>query len=217
VGYRGKVELQEKARVMRADGRTLLDIAQTLGVAKSSVSVWVRDVQFEPREPRRSPVNRRPHPQHLAKLAEIADCDRLGIERIGAPSDDAFLAAGAALYAGEGSKTGNEVNFANTDPAMVAFYCKWLRRFFAINESRLRVRVYLHQGLDLDAAETFWSEITGVPREQFRAPYRAEADPSIRRTKHENGCVYVRYCCARTLREILGLVRALLASETIPG
>ncbi len=169
------------------------------------------------RSPAAPRPTRRPHAQHLAKLAEIEECDRLGVERIGELSDDAFLAAGAALYAGEGSKTGNEVNFANTDPAMVAFYCAWLRRFFDIDESRLRVRVYLHEGLDLDAAETFWSAITGVPREQFRTPYRAKADPSIRRAKHQNGCVYVRYCCARTLREILGLVRALLASEAIPG
>jgi hypothetical protein len=173
------------------------------------VSVWVRDVEFEP-QPRRASAHRRAHPQHLAKLAQIDECNRLGVARIGALSDDAFLAAGTALYAGEGSKTGNEVNFANTDPAMIAFYCAWLRRFFDIDESKLRVRVYLHEGLDLDSAETFWSRITGVPREQFRKPYRAKADPSIRRAKHENGCVYVRYCCARTLREILGLIRALL-------
>src|SRR5262249_15631205 len=137
--------------------------------------------------------------------------------RLGRLSDDAFLAAGLALYAGEGSKTGNAVTFANTDATMVAFYCAWLRRFFRIDESRLRARVYLHEGLDLDAAETFWSGGTGVPREHFRTPYRAKADPSIRRTKHPNGCVYVRYCCAHTLREILGLIRALLSLEAIPG
>jgi hypothetical protein len=115
VGYRGKVELQEKAREFRADGRTLVDIATELGVSKSSVSLWVRNVPFEPRA-RRAAVDRRPHPQHVAKLAEIAECDRLGLERIGELSDEAFLAAGAALYAGEGSKTDGKVTFANTNP-----------------------------------------------------------------------------------------------------
>lgn len=71
--------------------------------------------------------------------------DAAGRERIGRLSDHAFLAAGAALYAGEGAKGGYEVNFANTDPAMIAFHCAWLRRFFDIDESRLRVRVYLHE------------------------------------------------------------------------
>ena len=46
MGYRGKVKQQEQARAMRAQSRTLADIAQTLGVSKSSVSLWVRDVPF---------------------------------------------------------------------------------------------------------------------------------------------------------------------------
>ena len=100
---------------------------------------------------------------------------------------------------------------------MVAFFCAWLRRFFDIEEDRLRVCVYLHQGLDLDAAEAFWSELTGVPLEQFRKPYRAVPDPSIRRTKHPYGCVYVGYSCTRTHRTIMGLVRALLGSTALPG
>ena len=44
MGYRGKLEAQEKARRMRAENMTLADIAATLRVSKSSVSVWVRDV-----------------------------------------------------------------------------------------------------------------------------------------------------------------------------
>ena len=216
MGYRSKLEAQEKAREMRADGRTLLDIATVLGVAKSSVSVWVRDVEFEPK-PRRAAAHRRPHPQHLAKLAEIDECNRLGIDRMGVLSDEAFLAAGAALYAGEGSKRDGHVMFANTDPTMVRFFCAWLRRFFEIDESRLRMRVYLHEGLDLDAAEQFWADMTSIPRRQFGAPYRAEANATRRKTMHEHGCAYVGYSCSRTHREVMGLVRALLALRAIPG
>ena len=216
MGYRGKVELHEKARRMRAESRTLQDIATTLGVSKSSVSLWVRDVAFEP-GPRQPSTNRRPHPQHLAKLAQIAECNRAGIERVGVLSDETFLVAGAALYAGEGSKGDGKVSFANTDPSMVAFFCAWLRRYFTVDESRLRVRVYLHEGLDLDRAEGFWSQVTGVPRSQFNRPYRAVADPTIRLAKHERGCVYVDYHCSRTHREAMGLARALLSSSAIPG
>ena len=103
------------------------------------------------------------------------------------------------------------------NPAMIRFFCAWLRQFFDIDEVRLRVRVYLHEGLDLDAAEKFWSEITAVPRSQFRAPYRAKADPTMRLTKHEHGCAYVGYYCSRTHREVMGLVGALLTSSAIPG
>jgi hypothetical protein len=216
MGYRGKVEAQEQAREMRARNMTLQDIAIELGVAKSSVSLWVRDVPFTPSKRRTGP-QKRSHPFREAKLAQIAALNAEGIGRIGTLSDDAFLAAGVALYAGEGSKTDGAVKFANTDPAMVTIFCAWFRRYFSIDERRPRVRVYLHEGLDLDAAEAHWSRVTGVPREQFGKAYRAKADPSIRRNKHEFGCVYVSYACAPTHRRIMGLVRALLSSSAIPG
>jgi transposase len=63
MGYRGKVKEQEQARALRAQNRTLADIAKTLGVSKSSVSLWVRDVPFTPTLRLRGP-HRRPHPAH---------------------------------------------------------------------------------------------------------------------------------------------------------
>ena len=61
MGYRGKVEEQHRARDLRARSWTLQEIAGELGVAKSSVSLWVRDVEFEPR-PRQPSKDRKPHP-----------------------------------------------------------------------------------------------------------------------------------------------------------
>lgn len=217
MGYRGKVVEQERARALRADEWTPLDIDRELGVAKSTVSLWVRDVEFSPR-PRTRARRRGPNVGQRRKADEIQRLLAEGRERIGALTDRDLLIAGAALYAGEGSKTEGRVTFANTDPAMVRFFCHWLRACFGpIDESRLRVRVYLHEGLDLDAAERFWAEVTGIPRSQFRAPYRAVADPTIRRARHVHGCVYVGYSCSRTLRAILGVIDALLSSTARSG
>lgn len=169
MGYRGKVEEQEKARALRARNHTLADIAQVLGVSKSSVSLWVRDVPFTPTLRLRGPHGR-PHPAHEARLRQIADLNREARERIGTLSDGEFLVSGVALYSGEGAKGDGTVQFANTDPMMIRFFCAWLRRFFDVDELRLRVRVYLHQGLDLERAETFCSTLTGVPRSNSDRP-----------------------------------------------
>ena len=56
------------ARMLRAQNLTLADIATELGVSKSSVSLWVRDVPFTPSKRRHGP-QRRPHAQRVAKLA----------------------------------------------------------------------------------------------------------------------------------------------------
>lgn len=215
MGYRGKLEERARARELRAKAWTLTEIAEELGVSKSSVSVWVRDVDVVPR-PR---TNRnygargpRPHAQRERKLAEIAEFDRDGRRRLALLSDREALIAGVALYAGEGGKRDGAVSMANTNADLLAFFCRWLRRFFVIEEGRLRAKIYLHEGLDIAAATAYWSEVTGIPAKQFGKPYRAVADASRRHAKHVNGCATVTYCCSRTHREIMGLVRALPAA-----
>ena len=216
MGYRGKLSERAKARELRGEAWTLADIATELGVSKSSVSLWVRDVDFQPR-PRRTARRRGPNVLQRRKAAEIERLRDEGRIRMGSLSEQAFLAAGAALYAGEGTKDGKSASFANTDPEMVAFFCAWLRRFFPIDQYRLRARVYLHEGLDLAEAQAFWSDVTGIPLEQFRKGYRAADDATIRHNKHPHGCVYVRYSCTRTTRAIMGVVEALLSSTDPSG
>jgi len=219
VGYRGKVAEQERARALRAQAWTLNEIAAELGVSKSSVSLWVRDVPFDEaaRSARaganrnRGAQSRRPSRLRVEKEAEIARLRAEGCERIGRLSERDLLVAGTALYAGEGAKGDGDVVFANSDVRMVILFMRFLRTFFEIDERRLRARVYLHEGLDLDAATAFWSTATAIPQSQFRKPYRAVPDSSIRRAKHVHGCVYVRYSCATTHRAIAGLIAGLLA------
>jgi len=194
------------------------EIAQRLGVSKSSVSLWTKDVAFQPRMWKRPPGRRGPNALQRRKEAEIEALLAEGLARMATLSEREFLVAGAALYAGEGSKTEGEVRFTNSDPRMVAFFCAWLRHFFEVDESRLRLRLYLHEGLDLDAATAHWAKVTGVPREQHRAAHRPADDPTMRRTKHQFGCAAVGYCCSRTHRAVMGLVQALLTCEVaIPG
>jgi hypothetical protein len=219
MGYRGKVEQQERARELRAQGWTYGEIVAELGVARSSVSLWCRDVEVDAEEwQRRSTANRnlgarprRPHRQQVEKEAQIEQCRADAEAWLGDLSERDLFVAGIALYAGEGAKRDGAVKFANSDPRMISLFLAWLRTFFAIDESRLRVRVYLHQGLDLEAANRFWSELTGIPESQFTKPYRAVPDPSIRRTKHVWGCPSVSYSCSPTHRMISGLIAALLS------
>ena len=217
MGYRGKLAERQQARQLRRSGLPLAEIALRVGVSKSSVSLWVRDVEFEPLP--RPPRGRRRAPNALQrrKLAEIDRLVEEGRARIGRLSEREFLVAGVALYAGEGSKRDGAVKFANTDPRMIAFYCAWLRRFFSVDEERLRVRLYLHEGLDLTASVAYWSDVTGIPPSQFQKPYRAVPDPTIRHTKHVHGCVSIDYSCSATHRSIMGLVVALLGDAVNPG
>jgi transcriptional regulator with XRE-family HTH domain len=147
MGYGGKVAEQQRARELRAKSWTLQDIATALGVSKSSVSLWVRDVEFVP-SPRSRARQQRPSSLRVRKLAEIESMDRAGVAEIGRLSEREFLLFGVALYLGEGFKSDGPVGLANTDPDVLWAFVTWLRRFFSVDETRLRVRIYLHAGLD---------------------------------------------------------------------
>lgn len=209
MGYGGKLKEQQLARELRAKSWTLADIAEELGVSKSSVSVWVRDVEFTP-NPRRAARKRGPNKLQRAKAAEIERLRADGIERVGALTEREFLLAGLGLYAGDGVKGDTQVAFANSNPRLIEFFCFWFRTFFDPEESRLRIRLYLHEDLPLEPAEAYWSTLVGVPRTQFHKTYRARADRTIRTNRHEYGCCHVIYCSCTKIREIKGLMEGMM-------
>jgi hypothetical protein len=223
MGYRGKVEEQNRARDLRAQGWTLGEICGELGISKASASLWCRDVQIDETELQRrrrerslrgneGARQRGPNKLQRRKQAEIQAMRVLGGARVGMLSERDLLIAGIALYAGEGTKADGSVGFANSDPRMVRLFMLWLRTFFQVDESRLRFSLYLHQGLDLNAANAHWSLVTGIPLAQFLKPYRAVPDPSIRRSKHPMGCGSVVYHSSVVHREIVGMMETLLSS-----
>ena len=148
VGYRGTLKERERARQLRAKAWTINEIVAELGVSKSSVSIWVREVEFdEATRAARAGANRRrgarrrgPNQLQQRKQAEIVRLIADGAGWIGDLTDRDLLIAGTALYAGEGAKTDGSVLFANSDPRMVALFLRFLRRFFDVDESRLRLR-----------------------------------------------------------------------------
>ncbi len=132
MGYRGKVEERERARQLRADGWTMPDIAEELGVSRSSVSLWTREVPIDAALRRSPRTGRRPrgsdHPMRRRKLEQIARYDAEGRQRLARLDDRELLIAGVALYAGEGAKNDGCVSMANTNPELLRLFVTWLRR-----------------------------------------------------------------------------------------
>ncbi len=218
MGYSGKWRERERARQLRADSWTLLDIARELNVSKASVSVWVRDVEFVPKPRNRGHSSHKPHPLTVRKQAEIERCRDEAAATIGELSERDLLVYGLALYLGEGAKTPQSgFGLANTSVEVMVSFMMWLRRCFEIEESRLRARLYLHQGLDLDGATQFWSAALGIPTDQFTAAYRPEPRDRFRGSKHPNGCITVRYSDVTLHRRVMALISALTSQFAIPG
>jgi hypothetical protein len=220
VGYAGKWRERERACELRAQAWTLQAIADELGVSKGSVSVWVRNIDFVPRPRNRGRRSDKPHPLHVEKLAQIERCRAEAEQLIGELSEREFLVFGLALYLGEGAKTeASGLGLANTSGPVMVSFVRWLRHFFEIDESRLRVRLYLHDDLDVDAATAYWSALLRIPEQQFHRPYRPQrkTNPGHRQSKHEFGCATVRFSDITLHRRVMALVEAVTSAVAIPG
>jgi hypothetical protein len=217
MGYGGKYVERARARELRAQSWTLKEIAKELGVSKGSVSVWVREIDFVARPRNRGHPAGPYHPMRLKKEAEIARCKQDAEAWVGELNDRELTMFALGLYAGEGNKTEGGVGMANTNPVYLKAFLTWLRRTFDIDESRLRAALYLHEGLDLEAATAFWSSLLDIPISQFTKPYRAVPDSSIRSAKHVYGCPSVRYGSSELLRRVLAMIEAVTSQIADPG
>lgn len=215
MGNGGKTWEREQARRRRSEGATLTQIADELGVSKGSVSMWCRDVEFEPTPRLRGHPSQREHPARAVRLrdAEVARDEAETI--VGSINERDLLMYGLGLYHGEGAKTQRMVKLTNTSPTLLAVFVTWLRRFFAVDEKRLRVRLHLHDQIDECTAVAFWSHVLGIPADQFHQTHRVVARSAG--TKHPNGCASVVYSDAAMHRRVIALITAVSSSVVNPG
>lgn len=174
-----KFELKLQAKKRRSEGESVNVIAKDIGVAKSTVSLWVRDViltveqleNLKQRSIKGAELGRLKGAfiQKQRRLDKIKNYRRLGIEQIANLNDRELLIAGTSLYWAEGSKKDMAVQFCNSDPKLINFMIKWLRRCFGVGADRLKARIAINEShRDREKiVKNYWSKITGIPLSQF--------------------------------------------------
>jgi hypothetical protein len=151
-------------------------IAREVGVAKSSVSLWVRDVPLSEAQQaalaEADPVRRRRRTGNLAWSRQCRDARRRAQAhgRELARRDDPLHRAGCMLYWAEGGKARNAVGFTNSDVEMLRFFVRFLRECYGVPDGRIRLTVncFLGNGLELDEIEDFWLDRLELPRSSLR-------------------------------------------------
>jgi transcriptional regulator with XRE-family HTH domain len=200
-----KDEVRAKARELRDQGLDYEEIATELGVSKSSISLWVRDMPTPPHltyeESRKRAVEgmrrywaaERPV-REAARQATIA----AAAAEIGPLSDRELLIAGAVAYWCEGLKGKprqrcDRVVFVNSDPGLIGFFLRFLDSV-GIDPERLGYRLLIHENADIRAAEHFWLDVTGAEPGQFKKASLKRHNPKTVRKKvgaDYHGCLVI--------------------------
>jgi hypothetical protein len=166
-----------QARALRRElGLPVKEIARRIGVSVSSVSLWVRDVPLTPEQEAaldaRNPVRsgQRTGTQNNARRCREL---RLAAQQHGrelARAGDPSFIGGCMLYWAEGSKRRNTAELTNADADLLDAYLHFLRRHYAVPDTRIAfsVNCFLGNGLTLNEIESWWLARLSLPATTLR-------------------------------------------------
>ena len=218
-------ELARKLR--REDGLPINEIARRVGVSKSSVSLWVRDIELTGDQIAALRLMNPAYNRQLSGWTKVAERHRAN--RVAAQESGRALArrceplhlAGCMLYWGEGAKgPPNQVCFSNSDPEMVRLFVTSLKEYFEIRDSDIRISCHLfadHLQRQREI-ERYWLDVAGVPDESLRKSVVNLYSRSSKRkrvNKLPNGTCQVVLSRVLVLQSILGSIQEYAGFERL--
>jgi len=217
MGYSGKIKLQAQAHKLRKKGHSVRSIQKKLGVSKSSISLWTRDILLTAEQIKILENNRKKAglkgsliaatnkiKKRINETKKIVGKAKKEIGKLN--KKDKFL-IGIALYFAEGNKSGHNVAFTNSDSESMKFMINWFRNYCAVKEEKVRCYIYLHDNLNEKKVRKYWSQTLKISLTQFRKTYIVKNNKKrFRKTKHINGICRISISDVNLLRRILGWI-----------
>lgn len=128
------------------------------------------------------------------------------------PEQEKLKLLGTSLYWAEGYKTDKSagIDFANSDTTMVLIFLRFLREICQVDESRIRVLLYTHEGHRVGYQVRYWSSLLSIPIENFSKPYIAKSSMGVeKKSKMPYGLVHLRYADKKLLWLVLEWIEEL--------
>jgi hypothetical protein len=154
----------ENIKVLRCNGKSILEICRILKLSKTTVWHHIRDIHLNQTQKKilrekggQSSVKRRVS----AELLAGNEADKL---LVGQYREEIIIIA--MLYWAEGSKTGR-CEFINTDPRMIKVYLSILRNVLKITDNSIFITIRIFDGMDKAGCMKFWSRVTNINKDKF--------------------------------------------------
>ncbi len=219
-----KKEKKERARELRRLGYSVKEICREIGGAKSSVSIWVRDIELNEEQiqalKHRNPVY---HGQHLGSKVIAEKHRRLREQyqqegRLKAREQNLLHIAGCMLYWAEGTKAHNQVELANSDPDMLKVFLNFLREQLDVEDSAIRLRVscYLGNGLSAEEIENWWLTQLNLPASSLDKTIiniQPRLSSQMRGRKLRYGMCHLRVYSTQALQHIYGAIQEYIGID----
>lgn len=186
---------------MRRHGLSYRQILNSVPVAKSTLSLWLRDVGLAKRqkqelsERRAAGALRGARSRHLQKEKVMGEIISSAKSEITSLSIRERWLIGIALYWAEGSKekeykSGSSLIFNNSDPRMIKLYIKWLEQNLQLPRTRIHLTLYIHETKrnEIETIRHFWTSYLKFPSHAIQGIYFKKG--STKTVRNNTGSLY---------------------------
>lgn len=214
-----KKKEKDLAHIMRKEGKSIGNIAQKIGVSKSSVSLWVRDVVLT--EKQRKTLNSNGFSVDAIEKRRISRIENtkkhhnkifnLAKKDVNNLSQRDLWLIGTALYWGEGGKTVKSlVRLSNSDPIVIQIMMRFFKEVCSVPSAKFRGHVHTFSHLNTQIAEKYWSRISGIPQKRFFKTYAKPSKASLhKKDSLPYGTFQIYVCDTELFLTIMGWIEGV--------
>src|SRR3989338_6636865 len=214
-----KPDLKRQAINLRKRGLSYLEINRKIGVSKSTLSYWLKDIKLSPEQRQRLYTKEIRYlsfgaqSQRERRKREIEQIITKGMGEVKMPLDQqAFRLFGAALYWSEGRKS-NIFEVTNSDPHLILFMVEWFEKVFQVSRKNFKARLSIYSQQNDKHIKKFWSELTGIPFANFNKSFVKPANKGYKKNNLYYGTIKITVPSGSNLRhQVFGWVQSVLTS-----
>ncbi|OGH83424.1 MAG: hypothetical protein A2469_01710 [Candidatus Magasanikbacteria bacterium RIFOXYC2_FULL_40_16] len=215
------------AQKLRKSGQSYNEINRRTGVAKSTLSGWLKDVELS-QEQKEILKNKHKKGLELARVHAAKANRELTRKKFLVATSNAkkivkdlgglinkkslmklFL---AGLYLGDGAKDKSFVCLANSDPQICRAFVILLRKSYQIDESKFRCHLHVRADQNIETLIKYWSTTLKIKPKQFHKTQIDKRTVGTASWEHYRGVCAIYYYDAKIQKEILSLGRVSLES-----
>lgn len=176
---------KDKAIQLRKKGRSIRDIEKFLGVARSTLSGWLKNVELTQEQKKKlhqdwlsalvearlkaAHVNRTDRLKRIEKIKQEIEGFTTGIKIDKVLGELIF----SIFYLAEGTKRENTITVANSNPNLLKSFLNLFRFLYNPDETKFRCCLHLRKDQLETQAKNYWSKVLNIPISKF---YKTQFD-----------------------------------------
>lgn len=169
---------KEDAISLRKDGKSYREIERTLGVSRSTLSDWFRDLPWSRHYVRQN--SEKLIAGAKEKMMKMNMVRKIKLDYLYAKAEadaaaqyskfkkDPLFWAGLMIYAGEGDKASrNLTRMSNTDSYLHKILIAFSLKYLDIDKEHIKFNLILYPNHEKEACEAVWAKELGISRHLF--------------------------------------------------